>query len=1239
MTTGTAAAFRPFVPRLAATWQADRSGGDGRVLDASLLGLDISGFTALSERLAERGKLGAEELITLISGCYSGLIEIGERYGGDVLKFRGDALLLLFDGHGHEARSARAALAMQALVAESGSSESSVGPVRLGMAAGIVSGPCHLFLVGRSRRELIVCGPAASATLGLEDAAESGEVLVSARTAEALEGLVAAERDGAFLLRSDAVADELPPLPEEPDGVGDLSGLVPPALRRPIAMGAIEAEHRQATAAFVKFSGTDRLVETPGEAAAALAALADVVSSETDDLGITWLESDIDYDGGKLYLVAGAPSSAGDDEDRMLRAARAIVDAGVGPAIGVGVNRGPVLAGPIGSPRRTTYAVMGDTVNLAARLAARAAKGEILATGDVLQRARTRFETTSRQFLMKGKTKPVTGHAVGAVSTETVEDTRPLLPLVGREPELALLAEAVGAARMRQSRAVEIVGEPGAGKSRLVEELGTISVGFQFLRGRCEPYSASTPFGPFRAMLRPLVGVLPDESPESAGAKLTAFAQTVMPDLAPWLPLLALPFDAAVPDTDEVDQIDSVFRRDRLHDVLDQLLARMLLMPTVLLVEDVHWLDDASQLLLAKLARPAPRPWLVVATRRPSGLPLAAADVLALELEPLDAADARSLALAAAGELALSEDQLAAVTERAAGNPLFIRELAVAPADDDALPETVESLLTIRIDTLEANDRLLLRHASVIGPTFELDLLAEILPDEATDPEQWVRLADFVDWIGPGLLRFRHDLVRTAAYDGLSYARRREIHALVGDAIERRSTGGPAPAEVLSLHFLEAGRFDEAWAYAVEAGDDARAKHANVDAATFYERALSAAGHFDSERGDVARVCEALGDVRELAARYDDAEAAYGRALEHGGPSARLLRKQGVVSERRGRYDDALELYERGALEADAAESVALELARAIVLYRQGKIDECATAATRAADGASALGDRATLADAYYVRAAAEGDRGGPAREYLDRALAIFDELGLLHRQATVLNNMGVRAYYEGAWDEALELYHRAEELVRRAGDVLTGGHATNNRAEILLDRGRLDEAAELFDVALRTYRAAKFPAGEALVMINLGRLAAEEGRFTEAHRYLDDARAQLEELGAESYLIEADARRAQAFILEGRHADVVELATTALERMRSTGELGVRSALLERLLGLAAVQARAPEQAEPHFDESIRLARSLGAEYELGRTLHAKVVTGFASDEEANEAESILGRLGIVALPTVPLP
>ena len=104
--------YRPYVSRLAAEWDANAPGERAREIDASLLGLDISGFTALSERLQEKGKLGAEELITLISRCYSGLIDIAARYGGDVLKFRGDALLMVFEGDGHEDRAARAALAM-----------------------------------------------------------------------------------------------------------------------------------------------------------------------------------------------------------------------------------------------------------------------------------------------------------------------------------------------------------------------------------------------------------------------------------------------------------------------------------------------------------------------------------------------------------------------------------------------------------------------------------------------------------------------------------------------------------------------------------------------------------------------------------------------------------------------------------------------------------------------------------------------------------------------------------------------------------------------------------------------------------------------------------------------------------------------------------------------------------------------------------------------------------------------
>jgi tetratricopeptide (TPR) repeat protein len=881
---------------------------------------------------------------------------------------------------------------------------------------------------------------------------------------------------------------------------------------------------------------------------------------------------------------------------------------------------------------------MGDTVNLAARLCARAEKGEILATGDVLQRCRTRFEQTSRQFLMKGKAKPVTGYSVGAIAAESVEETSTLLPLVGRETEMAALQAAVDAARMRQSTAVELVAEPGAGKTRLVEELVTIALGFQVLRVRCEPYAASTPFAPLRGLLRPLVGILPDDSSEEAGAKLTAFVNGVMPDLSVWLPLLALPFDAEVPSTPEVDDIDAAFRRDRLHEVLDQMLTRLLLMPTALVVEDTHWLDDASQLVLAKLAQPAPRPWLIVATRRPSGTPLGS-EATMLELEPLTADDARTLALAAAGETALSESELAALTERAAGNALFIRELAVSPTGDDALPETIESLLTNRIDTLHPSDRVLLRHASVIGPSFDLDLLTETLSEDATEPEQWERLADFVEWEGPLRLRFRHDLVRAAAYEGLSFTRRREIHARVGEAIESRATGADAEAGVLSLHFSQAAEWEKAWRYAVRGGDDARAKYANVDAATFYERALTAAASLEPPEEEIARVQEALGDVRELFASYDEADGAYVQASEHGGPAARLLRKRGRVAERQGRYDDALALYDAGAAEADANEKIALQLGRAIVLYHQGHIDDAALTAEQAAEAAMALDDREALANAYWIRAIAETERGGPAAEFFELALPIFEEFGLLQMQVRVLNNMAMHAFYVSEWERAIEYYGRAEDLARRCGEVIGTGIAALNHGELRLNQGRLEEAHELLESALRTFRAAKYPIGEGVTLVYLGHLAAEQGRFEDAAVLFDTAVERLTAIGSKSNVIEAEARRAQAYVLEGRHEEAAALARQCLELEQETGEVGARTALLERLLAVTAVQGRRRDDAPPHFEESLRIGREYKAHYEVGRTLQAKVLTGFASDEELAEAEAIMERLGVVSLPEVPLP
>jgi class 3 adenylate cyclase/tetratricopeptide (TPR) repeat protein len=1249
-------ALDPYVARLVRGWEV---GTTARELDGSLVSVDLSGFTALSERLAAKGRAGAEELVFLISSVFDGLISAAAQRGGDVLKFRGDALLILFEGPRHEQRACTAAVEMQSVIAETGRADSSVGHVALSMATGVYSGPCQFFLAGTSHHELIVAGPAATATIRLEDAAQAGEILVSPTTAAALgEGWVDRERDGAFLLVDDFAGHAAPvaTLNEAPPRT-DLEQFVPEPLREALGGGSGEAEHRQAATAFVKFSGVEAALAAEGLEGldARIDAFAQAVGEAADDNGVTWLESDIDVDGGKAYLIAGVPTSGGFDEARMLRTVNRIVGADCGLTLRAGINRGRVFAGEIGARTRHTYAVLGDTVNLAARLTGRAQPGQILSTGAVLDRSEVLFESEAQPFLVKGKERAVTAYSVGALIGRREEQAPLPLPLIGRDAELEVARAAVNAARLRQQRLVEVVGEPGIGKSRLLEELVGQAVGFAQFLARCESHATAAPYFVFRPILRQLAGILPGASSEEAGAQLVAWVQAVMPDQAAWLPLLAVPFDATVPATPEVDAIGPAFRRRRLHEVVEQFLARVLLMPTLLVFEDTHWLDGASRELLgALLVEPAPRPWLVCATRRPAGAALAQEgreDHVVLALAPLDAKATALLALAADEELTLGDEDLSAVSTRSGGNPLFVRELvAAASAGSSELPETVERLMTERIDTLPADDRLLLRYASVMGQWFDLDVLQDLVADElqeVTDIERWQRLSDFVERGSEDSFFFRHELFRVAAYEGLSFRRRREIHGLVGDVLEQRFAGRTDEAAgLLSHHFLEAGDGPRAWRYSVVAGERARSRLANVDATEFFGRALRAADELGAASPlEVAEIAEVLGDVCELSAHYEDARAAYRRAraarTDDAAAQLRLTRKEGTLLERLGNYDEAVAWFKRaleaGEDDAHASEVAELELEYAVVLYRQGHFADCFRVSERAAARAQRAGDRHALAHAYRLLDSADRALGGLDESWLAKALPIYEELGDPIGRAITLNNWGIRAYYAGRWDEAQAYYAQSREAEHTYGDVVRAATASNNEAEILLDQGHTERAAALFQDALRVYRASGYTFGAAVVVLNLARAEAAAGRFEEAHRLFDQAHAELAEIGSESFLLELDMRRSECLVLEGHYAEALELATATLEASESAGEAAPRVPLLERVRGYAHIQARRPEQGREHLETSLAAARESGNDFEAALTLRALSLTGRPECRE--EADELFERLGVVSVRSVPLP
>ena len=412
----------PYIPRLTVDW-AKRPGAaysdvpQCQTLDATMVFGDVSGFTKMSERLARHGKVGAEEIADAINTCFEELLGVANRAGGSLLKFGGDALLLLFDGEGHAVRAAQAAIGMRARLRDVGRLSTSAGKVVLRISIGVHTGSFNFFLVGGSHRELVVTGPGVTATVDAEGTATAGEIVMSAATASAPPpGCRGPARGGGYLLRNPTV-----PLSEVPIQIlemddHEVSPYVPSAIREHLLGGGADPVHRTATVSFLHFDGTDEIVksEGPEHCAALLDATVRRVQQIAESYEVTFLGTDVDHDGGKIILVSGAPRRVGDDEERILMALREVVDSDLPLPLRIGVNTGPVFVGDVGPSYRRTFTVMGDTVNLAARLMAKASPGQVLATQEVLDRSLRSFVTDPLPpFMVKGKRRPVTAFAIG----------------------------------------------------------------------------------------------------------------------------------------------------------------------------------------------------------------------------------------------------------------------------------------------------------------------------------------------------------------------------------------------------------------------------------------------------------------------------------------------------------------------------------------------------------------------------------------------------------------------------------------------------------------------------------------------------------------------------------------------------------------------------------------------------------------------------------------------------------
>ncbi len=650
------------------------------------------------------------------------------------------------------------------------------------------------------------------------------------------------------------------------------------------------------------------------------------------------------YIGDEIMALFGAPTAHEDDPERALRAALEMMEAlsqfntqrGTELGMHFGINTGPVIAGNVGAEGRKDYSVMGDAVNLAARLEDASDRGEILIGPETHRQTAALFEFEELSPLtLKGKADRVPVFKLLSLKSKPAS-VRGIAgffsKVVGRDEEMSELAAAVYCVKRGRGSTFMIIGEAGIGKSRLLAEIrATIDESTSWIETRAQPYATTGNYGLFRDIFDGLIGVKSDASSSEIGAALRAGGREVSnasdEDVFPYIArLLGIPLDR--PSEELIRHLtEDAFQKRLTRAVSEYLQVRTRAAPLVLVCEDVHWTDSSSLRLLQSLLPLCARlPLLWLLSLRPEHDRLAALQSAAqscgehyyrLDLKPITGAESREL-ITNLLKIDLPEKTCELILQRSDGNPFFIEEMlrslidtgslvlqgnqvvSARDAESVSVPYTLQGVVTARMDRLPNICKQALQTAAVLGRSFQLPVLEEVLKQERWNGDLRSALLeleskDFIrlqqpDSLGPGKAptfdyMFRHGVVQEVAYNSLLLSRGKQIHGSAAETIEKLfSDRLEELSAILAYHFDKAERSEEAAHYFRVAADSAASVYANAEAILLYDRAVEHIHRLLSDDADgkwklvAAQLYERIGSVQELIGRHQDAREAYTKA-------------------------------------------------------------------------------------------------------------------------------------------------------------------------------------------------------------------------------------------------------------------------------------------------------------------------------------------------------------------------
>ena len=1173
---------------------------------AVILFADVSGFTNISEALGQNGRQGTEELTTILNSYFTPMIDLVQDFGGIVGKFGGDAMTVFFPYKPHTKqatirRAIQCALDMQAKMESYQAIATSAGTFGLAMKAGLAAGPLYCTTIGNDeyRLEYIIAGSVLDVSAEAEHYANRGEVVIANHLLPFAGKLDINEARGNFTcistLHRRAKANPLNASNEvETIGSPFIPLYIHPSIAQRLEQNQIGFvnEHRPVTILFANFSSFDydHDPEVGEQLQQYLSQVLNIIQKYDGYLN----KVDMGDKGSKYIILFGTPIGHENDEERAIRCALELQDIR-GARLQIGINSGFVYCGLVGSTKRQEYTVMGDAVNMAARLMQAAASGQIITSEATWKLVKDLFVATPlNPMRFKGKSDEYNVFAIEhqkQQSSVLQQNLKYDLPMVGRKKELQQVQELLHAAQDGQGQVIGVSAQPGVGKTRFSYELirKAAEQNFTIYTGAAQSYGTTTQYLVWRSIWQQFFGIFNLLSPLSQIQKLSQFLSKIAPYLNDRLPLLGPLLNLDIPDNPLSQSLEPQMRVELLKSLLlDCLQHQSSNNPMLLVLEDCHWMDDLSYDLLAFIGHNiTDLPIVLLLLYRPPekktnplrwvGSIDPVTEIILNELTATEAAELAQLKLQSLWSTSATSnpDIMQKIIAKAQGNPFYLEEMVNYLHDqqisfDDAeilnrleIPDSLQNLIISRIDQLPEATKTTLKVASIIGRVFPASWIWGSYAQVGTPSEVEIHLNDLQRLDLTPLYQqeseenqyiFKHVTTQEVAYDSLAFSTRTMLHEQVGRFIEQRYEENLAQhIDQLAFHYGRSQTHDKQRIYFRLAGERAQKAYANQTAIDYYQKLIPLLSEDEQ-----AEICFQLAQVQQLIGEWKIAEEQYRTVL---------------------------------------------------------KIAEETNQIKLAAEACLALGSLIFLSDP---------EASNKSREWLQKAQKQFEYIGERQGIGRVFERLSFISSQQGNYQQALAYANQQLVIAEEYNDLVGISTVLNFIGVAYFFQGKFEQAEKDLKKAINIAQEADYKRGIILASNDLAGVYMMYGDYHKAQSYLNDSQTISQEIGdiegievsiANSGLIYhqiGQADEAKACILQA-----ISLAITINDWATISNQLGNLGSILD--------WDTHPQLANQLTEQAIKLNRSLNLPYYLCEFLQqiARIqvtVSNLSSAKPAND-------------------